>query len=171
MDGDQTAHAPDHKPDGAWAMADRIVLTAARLREVLNYNPETGEFSWVQNRTPRSTLGFGKGRRAKVGTIKQGRITICIDKRLYGASRLAWLWVTGAWPKHHIDHINRNPLDNRLCNLRDVTHKENQANKKHKRISWNARDMRWVVHYSFEERAKAETVVKLIEGWRHTHSG
>jgi hypothetical protein len=175
MDGWLPAHAPNHKPDGAWAMAARTILTAARLREVLNYNPKTGEFSWVQNWTPRATLGFGKGRRKKVGTIKwcgrkRGQAkyrVIGIDGRLYFAHRLAWLWMTGKWPKHEVDHRDRDGLNNRWRNLRDVTRKQNEANKKHKRISWSTRDRRWVVHYSFEQRADAEDLVRLIGVWHH----
>jgi hypothetical protein len=51
-----------------------------------------------------------------------------IDGKLYGAARLAWLYVHGEWPKNQIDHINRLRDDNRLVNLRDVTHTENCNN-------------------------------------------
>jgi HNH endonuclease len=48
---------------------------------------------------------------------------------MYRAGRLAWLYMTGEWPKNQIDHINRDKADNRFCNLRDVTQTENMRNK------------------------------------------
>ena len=45
------------------------------------------------------------------------------------ANRLAWFYVYGEWPKQCIDHINRIKTDNRIANLRDVSHKENMANR------------------------------------------
>ncbi len=53
-----------------------------------------------------------------------------ISNRYYRAHRLIWLLVTGAWPKNQIDHINMIETDNRWCNLREVTHHQNQFNKK-----------------------------------------
>jgi hypothetical protein len=46
------------------------------------------------------------------------------------AHRLAWLYVTGSWPTHVIDHINGNPADNRFANLRDVTPQVNTHNQR-----------------------------------------
>lgn len=47
----------------------------------------------------------------------------------YKASRLAWLYMTGEWPKYEMDHINHVKDDNRWVNLRDVTPAENCANR------------------------------------------
>lgn len=44
--------------------------------------------------------------------------------------RLIWLYMTGEWPKGDIDHINGRRDDNRWCNLREVTRKENCRNRK-----------------------------------------
>lgn len=52
---------------------------------------------------------------------------------------MAWLLGTGAWPKHYIDHINGDPADNRLTNLRDVTHQVNMRNQKMRSSTWNSR--------------------------------
>ncbi len=86
---------------------------------ILHYDPETGLWAWlIENRGWRNRFG-------KLG----GYNVIYIDDRLYQAGRLAWLYMTGEWPKNQIDHINRDRLDDRFCNLRAVTHTENMHNK------------------------------------------
>lgn len=44
------------------------------------------------------------------------------------ASRLAWLYMTGEWPQHEVDHENRVRDDNRWCNLRQATSSEQKMN-------------------------------------------
>jgi hypothetical protein len=71
--------------------------------------------------------------------------------RYYSAHRLAWLYTHGEWPAGQIDHINRDRRDNRMCNLRVVTHSENlqniqiwRSNKSGQRgVSWNTREKIW----------------------------
>jgi hypothetical protein len=70
----------------------------------------------------------------KLGAVA-GRINrlgyrqIKINGKYHSASRLAWFYVHGEWPESQIDHINRIRDDNRLCNLRCVTHRENCLNR------------------------------------------
>jgi hypothetical protein len=47
------------------------------------------------------------------------RLVIDIKGKPYLAEHLAWLYVTGEWPKHAIDHVNGDTLDNRWENLRE----------------------------------------------------
>lgn len=99
-------------------------LTAERLRQVLHYSPETGDFIWLQTyRDVRTGLVAGSKLPAE-----GGRVRIQVDGRAYKASRLAWLYMTGAWPALLIDHVNRDPTDNRWINLREVTVKQNREN-------------------------------------------
>lgn len=107
-------------------MDKRTLLTAARLREVLHYNPQTGAFNWI---VPWK-WGRQKNKTGSIQTLATGykRFVIHIDGRHYRGSRLAWLYMTGKWPLAVIDHINGNSLDNRWCNLRDVPRGENQLN-------------------------------------------
>ena len=58
-----------------------------------------------------------------------GRRQIMLKGKKYLAHRLIWLYVNGKLPDNSIDHINGRPLDNRIENLRDVTHQENQKNR------------------------------------------
>lgn len=97
-------------------------LTFDRLRELLYYCHETGTFTWLQTRQ-RSPEGSLAGHTNKVGYCVIG-----IDGKYYKAHRLAFLYMTGEWPKKQVDHINRNKSDNRWSNLRDVSNKDNQRN-------------------------------------------
>lgn len=101
--------------------------SANRLREVLNYNPDTGIFTWavkVAQRCPAGTVA---------GTISaaKGYVTISVDRKIYLAHRLAWCYQTGEDPaEFQIDHINGTRNDNRYCNLRIATKTENMRNSK-----------------------------------------
>jgi hypothetical protein len=105
------------------AVAD---LTAARLRELLHYDPETGIFTWVHG-TRKSPAGSRAGYVMKGKNL--GYRAINLEGCCYYEHRLAWLYMTGAWPQHQIDHDNHARTDNRWSNLFDRTPKENVANR------------------------------------------
>lgn len=102
-------------------------LTADRVRHLVNYEPKTGLFTWNAKRR-RCTPGAKAGCR-----MKNGYIIIRLDNVLYLAHRLAWLYMTGAWPAHQIDHVNGDRADNRFCNLREATNIENAHNRNKRR--------------------------------------
>jgi hypothetical protein len=100
------------------------MLTAERLRELLNYDPDAGVFMW-------RVRGRGRPINRPAGTAdSMGYMRVQIDRRFYRAHRLAWLYMTGAWPANHIDHINGMVGDNRIDNLREVTQAENMWSRK-----------------------------------------
>lgn len=97
------------------------MVSAERIRELLDYNPDTGEFRWKVMR--------GKARPGAVaGTPSNGYILISVDRVMHKAHRLAWLFVHGCWPKGDLDHRNGVRPDNRIANLREVTDAENSQN-------------------------------------------
>ena len=100
------------------------MITQKELKETLHYNPETGVFIWLK--TPR-----GKVKAGDVAGHKDsdGYIIIKIAGKEYKAHRLAWLYVHGAMPEKIMDHINHVKADNRIINLRCVSHIENQKNR------------------------------------------
>lgn len=104
------------------AMVQRASITAERLRELLDYCPETGVFTWRV-----SVGGMKVGARAGCRN-NRGYVLIRVDGTIYVAHRLAWLFTTGCWPAEFIDHVNCDRSDNRLVNLREATHAQNQAN-------------------------------------------
>lgn len=103
-------------------------LTAARLRELLHYDPDTGVFTWIKSRSNRRTSGLETG-----PNLHRGYRRVRLDGHLYMAHRLAWLYVYGRWPQQCIDHINGVKSDNRIANLRDVSHSENLQNQRNLR--------------------------------------
>jgi hypothetical protein len=95
-------------------------FTKELVSEYIAYNAKTGSFERLK------TSGTKKAG-DKVGVIngKYLQISICA-KRIRG-HQLAWFLTYGYIPKT-IDHINGNGLDNKLCNLREVTTQQNCQN-------------------------------------------
>lgn len=102
--------------------------TPERLRELLHYDPENGQFTWRVNRSPRVRAGDKPRSPTKTGYLRAG-----VDGQLHYLHRLAWLYVHGEWPVGVIDHINGDVQDNRIENLRDVSHVVNMQNLKQAR--------------------------------------
>ena len=140
-------------------MSEHIVsrpeLTAEYLRSILSYDPETGIFTWK----------IGSANQVKAGDIAgcpdgDGYLRIKVQSRLYRAHRLAWLYTYGERPKGQIDHINRNRSDNRIANLRDVSHKLNLQNKSkysnnasgHSGVVWNKRASKWLARIAHNRK-------------------
>ncbi len=131
-------------------MSDQIIarpeLTAEQLRSILDYDQETGIFTWKVRAANRVKAGDAAG---SLGG--DGYLQISVQSRRYQAHRLAWLHFHGVWPEDQLDHINRNKTDNRLVNLRDVTQKQNMQNRSkpsnntsgHPGVSWNKRLSKW----------------------------
>jgi hypothetical protein len=101
------------------------LLTQQRLKELLSYDPLTGEFRWLVNRRRGAKAGD------IAGTIyKNGYRRIGIDGRYYYASRLAVFYMTGSWPKHEVDHRDTDRANDRWTNLREATRSQNIANQR-----------------------------------------
>jgi hypothetical protein len=98
-------------------------LTAERLRQILNYDPGTGVFTWLAPTSRAIRAG------SVAGTKGAGYVGIMIDGYRHYAHRLAWLYSSGSLPKGQIDHINGDRRDNRLSNLRECSGSENQQNR------------------------------------------
>jgi hypothetical protein len=99
-------------------------LTQKRLKELLNYDHETGLFVWQESR----------------GRVKEGRVAgsahkaygyteITLDRKSYPAHRLVWLYNHGVFPVEQVDHLDGNRTNNRLENLREVSHCVNGRNR------------------------------------------
>ena len=102
------------------------MLTQQHLKEILRYEPLTGKFYW--RRTSSSRFKVGQEAAGSKGGSGKAYICIGLEGQKYLAHRLAWLYMTGAWPQNDIDHINGEKSNNRWLNLRDVTRTVNMQN-------------------------------------------
>lgn len=100
------------------------MITQADLQKILKYNPDTGEFTWLVSRG-NVTVGSPAGTKDTSGHIKIG-----INGIRYMAHRLVFLYMFGELPIGIVDHIDKNPSNNALSNLREVHFAENQKNRK-----------------------------------------
>lgn len=122
------------------------MLTQSRLKELLNYDPDTGIFTRRVSASNRVKIGD------RAGSVNgMGYRHIYVDGNLYLAHRLAWLYVYGGFPPSGIDHINAVKDDNRIVNLREATQSENNQNRAKQSnntsgfrgVSWHATAKKW----------------------------
>lgn len=99
--------------------------TAEQVREVLAYDPHTGQFAWKVARRPQDQAGCRAGT-----TNKAGYICIAVLGYRAYAHRLAVLLTTGEWPAECVDHINGIKADNRIKNLRATSQAVNLQNQR-----------------------------------------
>ncbi len=102
-------------------------ITQALLKELFDYDAKRGELINKVNRGSRAKAGKVAG---TISPVKGGaRKSIRVNKQSFYAHRLVWFWHYGKHPKDQIDHIDGNPLNNKIENLREATHAENCQNK------------------------------------------
>lgn len=102
-----------------------IELTQEGLKQVLNYDPLSGVFTWKNPKQKGLNTTTTRAGTQKVS----GYRNIQIDNRMYREHRLAWLYVYGILPTKSLDHINGIKNDNRITNLREATPRQNNLNK------------------------------------------
>lgn len=126
--------------------SDKPELTQARLHELVHYDPDTGIFT---RKTARRGM---RPSRLPAGCVRpDGYVMLTVDGKYYRAHRLAWLYVYGRWPERHIDHINGNPTDNRIANIRGAAPFQNMANSRkprtntsgYKGVHWHKVARKW----------------------------
>ena len=98
-------------------------MTYQEMIKLVTYDPETGTLTRINK---------GKNGKGAIhgSTGKHGYIRFGLEGESYLAHRLAWLLHYKAWPQNQIDHINHDTSDNRMTNLREATHSENNRNRK-----------------------------------------
>jgi len=129
-----------------------------RLNEAIEYDAKTGILwwkprpemgkSWNTQNAGKKCGGRGKGREGKQ------YLNVPFDGKKYKGHRIAWKIFYGCDPVGEVDHINGDSLDNRIENLRVVTHAENCRNIKstkrnsrsgHLGVFWNEQRQSWSV--------------------------
>jgi len=130
-----------------------VRATPERLRQLLDYDPETGKLTWKARDSSQFTRSYGlcgprhqaavwsaknAGREAFTYTNEHGYRKGKVDRQVYAAHRVAWAIYYGEWPKQIIDHINGEKSDNRITNLRDVSNSVNMRNtRRHRELGTN----------------------------------
>lgn len=109
-------------------MTARKLPSTDRLFQVLDVDFETGDLRWKRRENAVFNANFA-GKRAFRTQTRDGYLVGCIDYVMYMSHRVIWKMATGEDP-HHVDHINGVATDNRLANLRSVTHPENMRNQR-----------------------------------------
>lgn len=122
-------------------------ITQDELKYFLTYDPDTGVFTW--------NVDIG---RARVGAVagyvnNQGYLQIGINSRPFLSHRLAFLYMEGYLPEYEVGHIDRDKLNNKWSNLREVTHLCNSLNKHVRKdsstkipgVSWHKASGKWIV--------------------------
>ena len=100
------------------------MITQTELKELLFYDPQTGDFTWLVRTCNRIKVGD------VAGWLDDGYVRIKVCGIKYRANRLAWLYMTSEWPKVEIDHYDTIRSNNRWENLREATHSLNAQNQR-----------------------------------------
>ncbi len=124
------------------------MLLHARLKHILNYDPITGTWTWINDPGRKPQL---IGKEAGHLAWQDGTRRIMIDRVMYRSSRLAWFYMTKEWPKEEIDHIDRSPSNDRWVNLREASSSENKCNTAlssrntsgFRGVSWHELSQKW----------------------------
>ena len=162
-----------------------------RLKEILDYNPETGLFTWKEKRKWSKEIG------SVAGSVNTHHITgkkylfIHTLGKQWKAHRLVFMFMTGKEPKGFVDHINGDSLDNRWSNLRDTDNKTNSRNTRRRKdgvgsgvmgVRWYKLSSKWVagiyhkgknVHLGlfvdFDEAVKVRKEAEIKYGYSDNH--
>lgn len=121
-------------------------LTQDRLKEVMHYDPLTGQFTWAKTLSRRAVAGTPAG-----NPYSNGYLRLQIDGQEYLCHRLAWLYMTGEFPESELDHRNRIRSDNSWDNLRASNTSLNKFNtglssrnkSGVKGVSWSSKRSVW----------------------------
>jgi hypothetical protein len=150
-----------------------VSITQERLKEVLDYNIDTGMFTWKEEHNPKIRDHLMAGT-----TRKDGYVLIGIDKKRYYSHRLAWLYITGK-NGNIIDHVDMNPSNNSFNNLRNTTMTGNSRNRQKPRsdnqsssdtpgVAFNKNNNSWRVRIKLNKKTieggsyKDYSVAKLV---------
>lgn len=163
--------------------------TAELVKKTFGYDPETGllrRLGKVRGRSLNDPVGYAST------NVRSGKtyIMVRMNYGTYVAHRLIWVLVHGTWPVSELDHEDGDGTNNRITNLREVTHVQNQKNMKrpshnrsgHVGVTWIKRDQRWAAriykgkkilcygtYKTFEEAVEARKKAEIEHGFHRNH--
>jgi len=157
------------------------MITQKELKEILEYNPESGLFTWLTGKTKGKIAGSKN---------KKGYICIKAGSKISKAHRLAFLYTNGELPENEVDHINQIKDDNKWDNLREVSTGENAKNRSvctnNKTgvmgVTWHNKNSRWVANITvdgkriylgsfvqFSDAVNARKNAEVLYGFHENH--
>ena len=124
------------------------MVTVERVRDLLDYNPFTGNLTWREDR-----------QRIKKGVVagnitRSGHLRVKLDGQSYLAHRLAWLHWYGTEPPPTLDHIDQQPANNAIANLRPATKAQNRQNTKAAGVCFHKATKKWVAYITHQGKNK-----------------
>lgn len=139
-------------------MLERTLPPVDLLRQLLDYDPETGILTWKKRDASVMNPKYVDRWNTRWAGVKissqdkDGYIYLRFNEHRLLAHRVAWAMTYSDWPENHIDHINGIRTDNRISNLRDVSRQENNRNASLRSdnasgvvgVSWDKARMKWV---------------------------
>lgn len=130
------------------------------IKEWLSYDAESGNFFWIMK-----PYGANRLKRTWAGTTRRlGYVFVKLPGYpQIGAHRLAWIYVHGAIPDGmEIDHIDGNPSNNAIRNLRLATSSQQKRNK---RVQSNNRSgLKGAFYHSAHKGKKWRSQIKTENG-------
>lgn len=140
-----------------------MTLTQEQLKAYLHYDPASGKFTWLKASSRRTDL-VGK----PAGCVNaRGYFRISVLGKSHLSHRLAFLYMTGRFPTHVVDHINGDPSDNSWANIREATQSQNLANQKARNLrgvkNVYPQDGKWVVRLMVNKTYKTEGLYATLE--------
>ena len=137
-------------------------IPISRLHDVFTLDADTGKLFWKIKIANKIVVGSPAG-----WSRKDGYQQVQVDKERALVHHVVFAMTNGYWPKE-IDHINGNPADNRICNLREASRTENNYNRViasnntsgYKGVFKQARGVTWSV------RLKCKKVLRRVGGFK-----
>ena len=130
-------------------------LTQERVRELFDYRPKDGALVRRVKTSSRATVG------SIAGCPSKGYLQLVVDGKTYTVHRLIWMWHYGYMPENAIDHIDKNTINNKIENLREVSRVCNLRNSKQqdrtisgvKGVYWRKNDNSWCSKISINAKS------------------
>lgn len=130
-------------------------ITQELVRQKFFYHPEAG-------------LIFRKNKKGQLKSLcnyakKDGYVQFHLGDKMVLAHRIAWIYCYGDIDGLEIDHIDGNPSNNRLSNLRLASHQQNMCNRVLQKnntsgisgVSWKKDAKKWFV-YVYKDKKRIQ---------------
>ncbi|WP_312416721.1 HNH endonuclease [Shinella sp.] len=180
-------------------------LSYAQVSALLKYDSESGKLFWKErpiemfttesSHSPEMRCAMWNtryaGKEALTASNDYGYLHGVVLYRSQRAHRIAWLLHYGVWPQGDVDHINGDPADNRIVNLREVSHAINRRNSKLSArnksgvtgVRFHPKEKKWVAYIrtdtgqmhlgsfaSMEEAVAIRKAAEVQNGYHPNHS-